>query len=94
LAGEVTREEGERRLREKAAEIMAAAEPMPAREIGKGKPGPGRGGKTDSDTTRLQVGRGSEYLAARIKRDHPELAAKVEAGDYASIREATEELLT
>jgi hypothetical protein len=87
-AGEVTREEGERRLREKAAEIMAAAKPMPAREIGKGKPGPGRA-KTGAGGTRLPRGSNNlEYLAARLKRDHPEIAAKVAAGDYASIREA------
>ena len=47
--------------------------------------GPGRGARTDrmehrSDTTK-SIGRGTTYLAARIKRDAPEIAAAVERGE-------------
>jgi hypothetical protein len=84
LAGEVTREEGEQRLREKAAEIMARAEALPAQTIGKGKRGPGRGKKNGSRGNRFTSGNDPEYLAARIKRDHPEIAAKVAAGELSA----------
>jgi len=62
---------------------------MPKREIGiipdfslgvESKPGPGRGKKTSSDTTRL-IGRGSTYTVARLNRDNPDLADKVKAGE-------------
>jgi hypothetical protein len=43
------------------------------------KPGPGRGKKTDSDATRL--GRGTAYLAARLKRDRPDLLQAVADGE-------------
>ncbi len=33
-------------------------------------------------------GQSIERLAARIKRDHPEIAARVEAGEFKSIRAA------
>lgn len=52
------------------------------REIGikGGKPGPGRGHKTDSNATRL--GRGYDYYLARLDRDgKTELAAKVRSGE-------------
>lgn len=51
------------------------------REIGieGGKPGPGRGQKTGSPTTRFS-GRGAAYYLARLDRDRPELAAEVRAG--------------
>ena len=60
------------------------------REIGVagGKPGPGRGKKTDSNTTRL--GRGNDYTLARLDRDQPELAQRVrprrQIGRYSIVR--------
>jgi hypothetical protein len=54
-------------------EIMAAPE-MPAW----GEVGNGRGRVDDVNST--QGGNSSSYLAARLKRDRPELAAEVEAG--------------
>jgi hypothetical protein len=59
---------------------MIAAPELGEPEIGKGKAGPGRGKKTGTDDTRLSRGGNPSYLAARLKRDHPELAADVEAG--------------
>jgi len=32
--------------------------------------------------------RGADYIAARIKRDHPDVAARVEAGEFKSMRAA------
>lgn len=34
------------------------------------------------------MGRGSMYTATRLKRDHPDIAARVERGEFASIRAA------
>jgi hypothetical protein len=59
---------------------MVAAPELAAQEVGKGKAGPGRGKKTGADDTRLSRGGNSSYLAARLRRDHPDLAAEVEAG--------------
>jgi hypothetical protein len=56
----------------------------------KSNPGPGRGNKTSDVSTRFS-GRGSTgatYLAARIKRDHPAIASRVEAGEFRSMRAA------
>jgi hypothetical protein len=54
----------------------------------KGKAGPGRGKKTPPQRSRFTSYSGSSYLAARLKRDHPEIAAAVERGEYKSIRAA------
>jgi len=43
-------------------------------------------GKQGSNTT--LNGRGADYLAARIKRDHPAIAADMEAGKFRSVRAA------
>jgi hypothetical protein len=85
VAGEVTREEGERRLREKAAEIMARAEALPENEppAEYGKKG-GRGHKAVLARKAFSGGSDPAYLAARIKRDHPDLAAKVRAGELSA----------
>jgi hypothetical protein len=40
----------------------------------------GRGKKTSSDRTGLRRGETSSYLAARLKRDHPDICARIEAG--------------
>ena len=64
--------------------IPAAAE----QEIGLGKPGPGRGHKTDSDTTRLD--RGATYALRRLKRDRPDLAERVMSGELSANAAAIE----
>jgi hypothetical protein len=71
-----------------AAETMKEAKPMPMQEIGLGKAGPGRGNKTVSDGHRFSGGTAPGYLAARLKRDHPEIAAAVERGEYPSVHAA------
>lgn len=69
----------------KAAETMRQA---PA-EVG-----PGQGARTDKhpDVIRKSEankgGTGKHYLAARIKRDRPDIAERVEAGEFRSIRAA------
>lgn len=56
--------------------------------------GPGQGTRTDlepeprSDRTKLSRGENAPYLAARLNRDHPDIAARVEAGEFKSIRAA------
>jgi hypothetical protein len=56
--------------------------------------GPGQGKRTDLDKglrdniTKLQRGTQATYLAARLKRDRPDLAAKVVSGEIKSIRAA------
>jgi len=81
VAGEISDDQARQEIKNNAAAIMAAA---PA-EVG-----PGQGARTDlkprSDTTKL--GRNVDYLAARIKRDHPNIAAAVERGEYKSMRAA------
>jgi len=62
------------------------------REIGieGGKPGPGRGHKTGSDTTRFSD-RGAAYILARLERDgYTELAAKVRAHEMSAQAAAIE----
>jgi hypothetical protein len=49
--------------------------------------GPGRGHKTDSNTTGF-IGRGSAYLIGRLKRDAPEFAKRLAAGEFRSARAA------
>jgi hypothetical protein len=72
-----------REIDERAAqelEVIAAADLL-EREIGAGIAGPGRSKKTGDDGTRLSRGsNASSYLAARLKRDRPDLAAEVEGG--------------
>jgi hypothetical protein len=60
---------------------------LPQPEIGKGKPGPGRGNKTGSHTTRFND-RGADYLTARIARDNPDILERMKAGEFKSVRQA------
>jgi hypothetical protein len=66
-----------------AAEAIAAAPEMP-----------GQGKRTDleplSNGQKLpsQGGQSKARLAARLKRDHPEIADRVQAGEFKSIRAA------
>jgi hypothetical protein len=71
--------------RQLAADVMARANPE--RDL------PGQGARRDLgprvDNTKLQRGSSNvSYLAARIKRDHPDIAAAVERGEYRSMRQA------
>src|SRR5690349_11047492 len=50
--------------------------------------GSGTGGNQGYDVTLNKRGNQTSYLAARIKRDHPEIAAAVERGEYPSMRKA------
>jgi hypothetical protein len=67
-----------------AAEIMARADPE--RDL------PGQGARTDleprDNVTKLKRGNEASYLAARLKRDFPDIAAAVERGEYPSMRKA------
>ena len=66
---------------EKAPELMTASDA--------GKKG-GRGNKAidNINSFKPKGGTGADYLAARIKRDHPQIAAGIAAGEYPSIRAA------
>ena len=68
---------------------MAAAEPaVPNRTPAEYGALGGRGKKASDNTTGFQRGTSPTYLAARLKRDHPEIAAAVERGEYRSMRQA------
>ena len=73
----------------KVAETMAKApELMTAIEAGKQG---GRGNKAVDNVNSFKTakrGNRDTYLAARLKRDHPEIAARVANGEIKSIRAA------
>jgi hypothetical protein len=48
----------------------------------------GRGHKASSDRTGFNRGENAAYLAARLKRDHPEIAERLANGEFRSIRAA------
>jgi len=48
----------------------------------------GRGNKASDNITSFSRGTSQEYLAARIKRDHPDIVSRIEAGEFTSIRAA------
>jgi hypothetical protein len=51
--------------------------------------GPARTGRPKKGTTVVPLSKGgNDRVAARIKRDHPEIAAAVERGEYPSMRQA------
>jgi hypothetical protein len=56
--------------------------PLPKKEIGieGGKPGPGRGIKTGSNTTRFDD-RGVNYTLRRLARDFPEMLQRIQDGE-------------
>jgi hypothetical protein len=62
------------------------------REIGieGGKAGPGRGHKTSDNVTRFQRGNQRAYILARLHRDRPDLAQRVEAGELSANAAAIE----
>jgi hypothetical protein len=68
----------------RAAKKMAEADPD--RDL------PGQGARTDlkprDNITKSKRGTDPTYLAAVLKRDHPDIAAAVARGEYKSIREA------
>lgn len=67
-----------------AAEVMQRA-PELAKHGGDRKTEAGRDQGRDAT---LKNRRDSSYLAARLKRDHPEIAKRVEAGEFKSMRAA------
>ena len=68
-----------------AATVMAEAEPlMQHGEIGRGRADEDR----PSDRRSIKAGENAAYLAARIKRDRPDIAHAVERGEYRSMRAA------
>ena len=69
---------------ERAAETMAKA---PDNAPKRGEVGRGRGNRSDNVRSN-KGGNDKNRLAARIKRDHPEIAARVANGEFKSIRAA------
>ena len=66
-----------------AAEALAAAPKLATH----GRPTKGNENKGDFITLKAR-GTSKEFLAARINRDHPEIAERVKAGEFKSIRAA------
>ena len=96
--GKITKVEAEERIKLATAEAVAAAKPAKAVGAPKGSKNnaAGRAGKT---TENLEVtkesnrhissgGQSRERLAARLKRDRPDIAARAEAGEFSSVRAA------
>lgn len=75
-AGQISEAQGEREVRANAEAVRLAER---EHGVAGGKPGPGRGHKTGSATTRF--GRGSDYTLARLERDRPDLAERVRADE-------------
>jgi hypothetical protein len=73
-------------------DVAAFVGELAEREIGieGGKPGPGRGHKTGDNITRFTRGTSAAYLVARLKRDAPDLAAKVASGELSANAAAIE----
>lgn len=67
---------------QRAAQVMEQAPEM------KGQGRPKNDEKGDNVTFSSDRGNEATYLSARLKRDHPEIAAKVLRGEYRSIRAA------
>lgn len=68
-----------------------SAKDLAKQEVGVegGKPGPGRGNKTGNNVARFKARANNvDYLAARIKRDHPDIAERIQAGEFRSIHAA------
>ena len=61
------------------------------REVGKGKPGPGRGNITADNISRFNYGTNADYLTARIARDHPDILERMKDGKFKSVRAAAKE---
>jgi hypothetical protein len=75
----ITEQNEKRLLKDVIAETMRAAPPH----------GPAKTGRPIKGTTVVPLSKGgNDRLAARIKRDHPDIAAAVERGEYPSMRQA------
>jgi hypothetical protein len=74
-------------LSEKLADIaertVATMKEAPVIRSSAGRPPKGNG-----DNVTIKRGNSAEYLAGLLKRDHPDIAAAVERGEYRSIRAA------
>jgi len=75
-------------MAEKAEQGREQGNGLNEQEIGKGKPGPGRGCKTGNVITCFNRGVGSSYLSARIARDRSDILERMKAGEFRSVRQA------
>ena len=71
-----------------AAQVLARVEPALTREVAGMKGGRGNKAIDNVNSFKTKGGNQADYLAARIKRDHPQIAAGIAAGEYPSIRAA------
>ncbi len=71
------------KMREEVRDLLNPE--LAKKEIGQGKPGPGRGNKTGDNITRFSDrGTSESYTIRRLKRDRPELAEKVISGEISA----------
>jgi len=76
---------------EEAVKAEAARRIQEVEALAKHGNGPGRGNKRVDNVnsfSEVKGGNKADYLAARIKRDRPDIAARVEAGEFRSMRAA------
>lgn len=81
-------------VRMAAAVLQAAGQNLSKSEVDRaielkahGRPKKGEEGKGDNVTFKVR-GNDSDYIKARLRRDHPEIAERLEAGEFKSARQA------
>ena len=70
---------------EQPTEAVAVEQVIELKPHGRPKKDEGRKG---SETTFNDPGRGAAYIKARLRRDHPEIAEQLDAGEFKSARQA------
>jgi hypothetical protein len=72
--------------------VLDVREEVTARRMEEASVGPGQGYRTDirplDNVKKSDGGNSADYLAARVKRDRPDIAVRVEAGEFRSMRAA------
>lgn len=79
----VTATQARKTLQERAD----GATPEPEQQVGNGQAGLGRGHKTPDDVSRL-YGNDTDYWTRRLARDRPDILARVQSGELATMRAA------
>jgi hypothetical protein len=74
----------------KRRQVQRMAETIQPLQPAKNHPGPGRG-HTKKPDEKARAGNRSDYLAARIARDRPDILERMKAGEFTSVREAARE---
>ena len=74
----------------KIRQVQRMAETAQPLQPAEHHPGPGRG-YIKKPHEKAKAGNRSDYLVARIARDRPDILERMQAGEFASVREAARE---